>query len=149
MTLDFPLYASTFFPPFVKCLQSLPHLRTLEMGWVDALVTAPLKSALKGVKLPQIRTLILPPAAYPLLRHCRDVEDVVCVVRCQTTFPDGLLRSLASNRNSKVKRLAIPLVMWPNPSRKRFCTLWDHDIVMATDCLRPQDLWPRVRNSPN
>ena len=31
---------------------------------------------------------------------------------------DAILGSLASNRDSKIKRLAIPLVSWANPSRK-------------------------------
>ena len=112
-----PLY-KTVFPSFVRCLESLPNLHTLEIGLVGDLFTGPLKDALKGVKLPQIKTLILPPAAYPLLKQCRNVEDVVCVARNQTTFPDGFLRSLASNRGLKIKRLAIPLVLWANPSRK-------------------------------
>ena len=48
----------------------------------------------------------------------------MCVVGCENVPPSkGFLRSLASNRNSKVKRLAIPLVLWPNPSRKRTNTL--------------------------
>ena len=106
------------FPLFVRCLESLPSLRTLEIGWADDIITTPLKDALKRVKLPQIKTLILPPAAYPLLRHCRDVEDIVYVVRDRATPSNEFLESLVSNRNSKVKRLAIPLAPWPNPSRE-------------------------------
>ena len=106
------------FPPFVRCLQSLPNLHTLEIGRADNFSPTPLKSALKGVKLPQIRTLILPPFAYPLLQHCSEVEDVVCVVNFQTVSSDEFLGSLASNQDSKVMRLAIPLVMWTNPSSK-------------------------------
>ena len=100
---------------FVRCIESLPNLHTLEV-WGDAKTS--LKKALKGVKLPQIKTLILPPNAYPFLRHCRDVENVVCVVMYGITYSDGILRSLASNRNSKVKRLAMPLGLWTNPSRE-------------------------------
>ena len=110
-------YGSTL-PSFVKCLEALPNLHTVEIGWADGAITASLKTALKRVKLPQIKSLILPPAAHPLLRHCRDVEDVVCVVKDKTTTSDEFLGSLTSNRNSKVKRLAIPLVLWSNPSRK-------------------------------
>ena len=120
--MDFP-WNGFGFPPFVKCLESLPNLHTLEIGWADDRITVPLKNALKRATFPQIRTLILPPVAYPLLRHCRDVEDVVCAVWFQTVLPDGFLISLASNRNSKVKRLAIPLATWANPSRKRLKTL--------------------------
>ena len=106
------------FPSFVKCLQSLPNIHTLEIGRLDGFDPTPLKNALKGVRLPQVKTLILPPSAYPLLQHYHGVEDVVCVVKYQNMSPDGFLRSLTSNRDSKVKRLAIPLDMWANPSRE-------------------------------
>ena len=104
---------------FIKCLESLPNLHTLEI-WGDGATTTILEKVFKRVKLPQIKTLILPPAAHPILRHCHDIEDVVYVVRDGTWPSDGFLESLASNRNSKIKRLAIPLVSWPNPSRKLF-----------------------------
>jgi len=101
---------------FVKCLESLPNLHTLEVGLVGG-VTIPLKKALKGVKLPQIKTMVLPPAAHPLLQHCCNVEDVFCVVGCENRYSEEFLGSLASNRDSKVKQLTIPLVSWDDPSR--------------------------------
>ena len=106
------------FLPFVKCLEFLPNLHTLEIQSVNYSLTTSLQSALQGVKLPQIKTLILPPAAYPLLQCCRDVEDVVCVSGYQEESSDRLLKSLTSNLHSKVKRLVIPLVIQPGPSRK-------------------------------
>ena len=117
MIVDFP-WGTREFTLFVECLESLPNLHTLETGWARDSITAPLKDALKGAKLPKIKTLIIPPAAHPLLRHCLYVEDVVWVVKYRTMLPDGLLKSLASNRDSRVKRLTIPLVMWDNTSRK-------------------------------
>ena len=46
---------------FITCLESLPNLHTLEIGFVDYYPRAPLlENVLKGVKLPQIKTLILP-----------------------------------------------------------------------------------------
>ena len=104
---------------FVKCLESLPNLHTLEIGSMEG-ITSPLKKALKGVELPQIKTLILPPAAHPLLRHCCDVEDVTCVGGYETIHSEGFLGSLAFNLDSKVKQLTIPLVSWDNPSSKSF-----------------------------
>ena len=107
------------FPSFVKCLESLPNLHTLLIACVEDSITTPLKKALRGVKLPQIKTLFLPPAAHPLLKHCPNVEEVFCTFyRYENVPSDGFLRSLASNRKSKVKRLAIPLVLWPSASRK-------------------------------
>ena len=117
MTVDLA-WSSSSFLPFVKCLQSLPNLHTLEIGRVENFATTLLEKSLKGIKLLQIKTLILPLAAHPLVQHCRDVEDVVCVVEHPKLSPDGFLGSLASSRDSKIKRLAIPLVLWPNPSRK-------------------------------
>ena len=132
MTVDITWNWSCF-SPFVKCLQSLPNLHTLEIGWVDNFATTQLKYTLMSVELPQIKTLFLPSAAYPLLQHCCNVEDVVCVARDRDTSPDGFLRSLPSKRDSKVKQLAIPLVGWDDPSRKRFDTLWDPGVIMVTD----------------
>ena len=126
MTVDLAWSRSSF-PPLVKCLQSLPNLHTLKIGRVDNANMTPLKKALKGVKLPQIKTLIIPPTAHPLVRHCCAVEDVVCAVWDQNASPDRFIKSLVSNRNSRVKRLAVPLVMWNDPSRKRFSTLRDHE----------------------
>ena len=51
---------------FVKYLKFLPNLHTLEI-WDDAIVGTRLRRALKRVKLPQIKTLILPPNAHPIL----------------------------------------------------------------------------------
>ena len=117
MTIYLSRTVSTL-PPFVKCLGSLPNLHTLLIACVDDSVTTLLEEALKGVQLPQIKTLILPIVAHPLLKHCPNAEEVFCVSYRYATLPsDGFLRSLESNQNSKVKRLAIPLVLWPNPSR--------------------------------
>ena len=117
MTVEIPSN-ETVIPLFVKCLEALQNLRTLEIVSMDDVMTTPLKNALKRFELPQIQTLILPLAAHPLLRTCPNVEDVVCVVRYNYTSSDGLFKSLASNRNSKVKRLAMPLGLWTNPSRE-------------------------------
>ena len=100
------------FPPFVKCLKSLPNLHTLKIGWMASFETLPLENALDGVELPQIKTLILPPAAHPLLQHCCDVEDVVCMIRYETAASYGFIKSFESIRDSKIKRLAIPLFTW-------------------------------------
>ena len=112
-------WAKTTFPLFIDCLRSLPNLHTLSVGYANDSNTTPLANALGSVKLPQIKTLVLLPAAYPLLQHCRNVEDVVCTIRdISKPSCDGFLESLMSNRDSKLKRLAIPLVLLPNPSRK-------------------------------
>ena len=119
MTVYLP-WCGPAFISFVKCLQSLQNLHTLEVGWAEDFPSILLDDALKGVDLPQIKTLIIPPTAHPLLRHCRDVEDLVYAIRCDTAQSHEFLRSLPSKRSSKVKRLAIPLTLWLDPSRKLF-----------------------------
>jgi len=109
---------------FVECLKSLPNLHTLEIGLVhERPRIILLKEALKGVKLPQIVTLILPPAAHPLLKCCPNVENVDWVIGDGYPTSDEFLGSLASIQDSKIKRLAIPLVLEGSvlegsPSRK-------------------------------
>ena len=106
---------------FVDCLQSLPNLRTLEIRWPDhdEFFEEPLWNALKRVNLPQIKTLTIPPTAHPLLRHCHELEDVdFVIVEGRTACSDVILRSLASNQKSKIRRLAIPLLFWNDLSRK-------------------------------
>ena len=103
---------------FIECLKLLPNLHTLDI-WGDSVLSTSLEKALKrSIKLPQIKTLILSPAAHPILRRCPNVEDVVYAVRNRTWPSNGFLKSLRSNRNSKIKRLAIPLILCPNPSRE-------------------------------
>ena len=103
---------------FIECLKLLPNLHTLEI-WGDSVLSTSLEKALKrSIKLPQIETLILPPAAHPILRLCHNVEDVVYAVGDRALPSSGFLRSLESIRNSKIKRLAIPLISWPDPSRE-------------------------------
>ena len=138
------------FPLFVKCLESLPNLHTLEMGWVNHSRTTTLfQSALKGVTISQIKTLILPPAGYPLLQRCPDVEDVACIVGYKEGPTDKFLKSLASNRHSKVKRLAIPLVLRADSSRKQLNTPLYGRWAVMDDWLHPQGLRLRAQGSPN
>jgi len=105
--------------PFVRCLSFLPNLHTLQIGSMErGLDDDLLKKALGWMRLPQIKTLIIPEAAHLLLEHCRNVEDVVWVIEDVRSYPDGFFRSLMPTSNSKVKRLTIPLVLPSNPSRK-------------------------------
>jgi len=105
--------------PFVECLELLPNLHTLEIGSSsNGPDTILLNDALGRVRLPQIQTLIIPESAHPLLKHCRNVEDVVWVISDKPITSNEFLRSLTSNRFSKVKRLAVPLTLPGNPSRE-------------------------------
>ena len=109
MTIDFTLEEEQV-TLLVKCLVSLPNLHTLEIAWFYDPLIRKLRKTLRRVKLPQIKTLILPVTAYPLLEHCPEVEDVVCIPKHDNDFGlETFLRSISLNRNSKIRRLAIPL----------------------------------------
>ena len=63
--------------------------------------------------------LIIPGlTARPFLQHRRDVGDVICVIMGKSQSPEGLLRSLTSDQDSKVKQSVIPLELGPDPSRE-------------------------------
>lgn len=70
----------TILPAFVNCLQSLPNLHTLELCHVHHEMTTKLKLAFEGIKIPSIRTIVLPTIAHHILRSCPNVEDVTCNV---------------------------------------------------------------------
>ena len=74
-------------------------------------------------KLPQIKTLIIPESAYPLLKHRPNVEDVVWAIIDKPITSDKFLRALPPSFRSKVKRLTIPLVLPCNQCRKSPGTL--------------------------
>ena len=112
---DLPPYLATN----IRSLESLPNLHTLEIGFQrDQYRCSPPEGALEGVKLFQIKTLVLPPTAHLLLKHCPNVEVVDWIIGDKTVTSDKFLESLASIQDSKIKRLAIPLVLYGNPSRK-------------------------------
>jgi len=143
------LWNETKFLLFAECLESLPNLHTLAVGRTDSSTTDSLKNALKRRKFPQIKALILPPSAYPLLKCCHNAEGVDCVDGDRPIHTEKLPELLASIRGSKVKRLAIPLVSSCDTPSKWSATLWGHGVGMMTDHPRPQDTSLRIRGSPN
>ena len=105
--------------PFARCLSSLPNLHTIKLGsFGDGPDTTLLETALGRIRLPRIKTLIIPEPAHPLLKHCPNVEDVVWVLADKPINSYGFLLSLRSNCGSKVERLTIPLILPCTPSRE-------------------------------
>jgi len=125
------------YPLFVECLESLPNLHTLAVGSSGNHITSSLENALGRRKLPQIKALILPPSAYPLLKSCHNAEDVDCVVGDQPIHSKKLPEFLVSICGLNVKRLAIPLVSGCDIPGKWSTAPWYHRVSTMTDHLRP------------
>ena len=111
MAIDFALEEEQI-TLFVRSLNFLPNLHTLEIAWFREKHTHKLRKVLRNVQLPQIKTLILSVNAHPLLEHCLEVEDVVCVPKQDAGLGlEAFLKSIAFNQYSKVRKLAIPLTL--------------------------------------
>lgn len=79
MTVDLACEGTeTILGNFTKCLVVLKNLHTLEVISVGNHYAEPLCEALRGIQLPQIKTLILPSTAHCLLRHCPNIDDLTC-----------------------------------------------------------------------
>jgi len=104
MTVDLACDGTeTIFDIFVRCLAVLPNLHTLEVISMGNHYTEPLRKALHGIKLPQIRTLILPSMAHCLLRHCPNVDDLTCTpFRPNEDFIESLIVG-----GQKLRRFAV------------------------------------------
>lgn len=88
---------------FARCLAILPNLHTLEVISMGTNCSEPLRKALEGVKLLQIRTLVLPSMAHYLLRHCPNVDDLTC-----TPFrPDEEFVGSLAIGQQKLRRFAV------------------------------------------
>lgn len=104
MTVDLACDGTdVIFEIFVRCLVVLPNLHTLEVISMGTHYSEPLRNALNGIKLPQIKTLILPSMAHCLLRHCPDVDDLTCTpFRPNENFVQSLIVG-----QQKLRRLAV------------------------------------------
>lgn len=65
-------------PAFVKCLEHLPNLHTLQFLHVHSQMTTMLKTHFEGHTFPQVRTIILPSCAHNILRSCPELTSVTC-----------------------------------------------------------------------
>jgi len=70
--------ADTVLSPFVRCLESLPNLETLQIVYASLQMTTTLNDAFKGHTFPRIRNITLPSCAHNILRLCPEVRRVVC-----------------------------------------------------------------------
>ena len=68
----------TVLPEFAQCLSQLPNLETLQVVHAHSQMTTVLGQYFKDIKLPSVRTAVLPAHAHNLLRCCPGVRTVVC-----------------------------------------------------------------------
>jgi hypothetical protein len=129
MTVDLACDGTeTIFDIFVRCLAVLPNLHTLEVISMGNHYTEPLRKALHDIKLPQIRTLILPSMAHCLLRHCPNVDDLTCTpFRPNEDFIESLIVG-----GQKLRRFAVLF-----PGNAIAWTGEDFHTFVGTRCNRP------------
>jgi len=112
MTMCLPFIRDS--PAFVNCLGSLSNLHTLEIvskniRWRES---HHLEHTLRNTHRLH-EALIIPPAVRLLLKPCSNAEEVPASV-----IPNDFFGSLSTIRDSKIKRMAIPLISLGDSSRK-------------------------------
>ncbi|KAG8694030.1 hypothetical protein FRC08_008744 [Ceratobasidium sp. 394] len=68
----------TVLPLFVRMLQSLPNIHTLQIPHIHYAMASALENAFRGSRFPSIRTVIMPNSAHEILRCCPGVESITC-----------------------------------------------------------------------
>jgi hypothetical protein len=69
---------SKVLPPFVKLLNALPNVHTLEIPHAHSAMTGALKEAFEGSVFPTVQKIILPTCAHEILRCCPEIREVTC-----------------------------------------------------------------------
>ncbi|CAE6415824.1 unnamed protein product [Rhizoctonia solani] len=65
-------------PPFVRLLNLLPNVQTLEIPHAHGSMTKILKHHFGGNIFPSIQTVVLPTCAHEILRCCPGIRDITC-----------------------------------------------------------------------
>lgn len=68
----------TVLPAFVKCLENLPNLHTLQILRAHTAMTGILKTHFDGHRFPNVRSIIVPEHGHEILRCCPEVRKVIC-----------------------------------------------------------------------
>ncbi|KAF7378051.1 hypothetical protein MSAN_00229100 [Mycena sanguinolenta] len=93
-------HIATAVSSFAKCLASLPNLDTLHILYLQSQWERNVTAAFKTVKLPAVKTIILPSHAHGILRACPNVRDVSCNEEVGEQLLDTLIQHCP-----KVKRI--------------------------------------------
>ncbi|KAG6886857.1 hypothetical protein C0992_001979 [Termitomyces sp. T32_za158] len=65
---------------FVRCLETLSNLHTLQILRASGQMTTDFKLAFEAHKLPQVHTVVLPNHAHNVLRACPEARVVTCIL---------------------------------------------------------------------
>ena len=80
MSVTFPHYSTaTDLPTWVRAIEALPNLHTLQILRTHHKISSDLKKAFEGHVFPQVRTISLPTRAHHILRCCPEVRKVICI----------------------------------------------------------------------
>ena len=71
----------TILPAWVRAIEALPNLHTLQITGTHRRISTLLENAFKGHVFPQVRTIALPSHAHHILRCCPEVKRVICINR--------------------------------------------------------------------
>ncbi|PPQ99541.1 hypothetical protein CVT24_005331 [Panaeolus cyanescens] len=83
-------------PPFARCLESLPNLRTIHIIHTHTQMTTALKTGFENVTLSNIRTIIGPGNCHEILKRCPNVTTVWCTTGDGSTLV-GVMRKHCPN----------------------------------------------------
>jgi hypothetical protein len=102
MSVILPHYSTaTVLPAWVRAMEALPNLRTLQIVGMAYKLSTLLKNAFKGHFFRQIRTISLQSRAHHILRRCPEVRKVIC-----TSWIDAsILASAIAKHCKKVEEL--------------------------------------------
>ncbi|KDR72797.1 hypothetical protein GALMADRAFT_101124 [Galerina marginata CBS 339.88] len=70
---------STVLPAFIRAIEALPSLTTLQILSAHHKMTTSLKKAFEGHVFPQVKTVVVPSYAHNILRSCPEVKRVICI----------------------------------------------------------------------
>ena len=92
MCVILPHYSTaTVLPVWVRAMEALPNLHTLQIVGTGHKMTTVLKNAFKGHFFRQIRTISLPSRAHHILRRCPEVRKVICTSGMDSSMLAGAI----------------------------------------------------------
>jgi len=80
MSVNISRYSpGTVLPAYVRTMEALPNLHTLQIVRTHAKITTALRDAFAGRIFPNVQTVALPGHAHNILRSCPEVRKIICM----------------------------------------------------------------------